>query len=253
MNAARKGVATAILNGKLYAIGGTRQLSGQGWQGLSSVEIFDPQTGQWSAGPTLPNVVKYGTAKTVSGKILLFGGYVSGNQNSSQVLELDPATNQWTPKASMPTARRGSAVVSIAGKVWVLGGNTGGDTASTATDKVEFYDVETNSWTIGLSLTMARHDPSVWIANNRIYVAGGSASNDSYLNSIEAYDPTTNQWVAIGNLPENKCAADAAILDGKVYVVAGIRNTNTYTNKVYAADLPPPAMNLYFKEIQIDV
>ena len=35
MSVARRGVASAVLNGKLYAIGGN---------GLSSVEVYDPST-----------------------------------------------------------------------------------------------------------------------------------------------------------------------------------------------------------------
>ena len=95
MSVARQGIATAILIGKLYAIGG---------QGLSSVEIFDPATGQWSAGPALPSEVNHGTAITLGGKILLVGGNNSANQPINQVLELDPATNEWNQKAPMPMA-----------------------------------------------------------------------------------------------------------------------------------------------------
>ena len=42
---ARADVSTAVLDGKLYAIAG---------EGLTSVEIYDPQSGQWSAGQLSP-------------------------------------------------------------------------------------------------------------------------------------------------------------------------------------------------------
>ena len=51
MSVARQGVASSVLNGKLYAIGGV---------GLSSVEVFDPSTGNWSTGPALPSEVNLG-------------------------------------------------------------------------------------------------------------------------------------------------------------------------------------------------
>ena len=53
MSAAREGVACAVLDGKLYAIGG---------DGLSSVEVFDPSNDSWSAGVSLPSEVNHGTA-----------------------------------------------------------------------------------------------------------------------------------------------------------------------------------------------
>ncbi len=42
------GVASAVLNGKIYAIG---------CSGLSSVEIYDPSTESWSFGVALPSDV----------------------------------------------------------------------------------------------------------------------------------------------------------------------------------------------------
>ena len=49
-------------------------------------------------------------------------------------------------------------------------------------------------------------------------------------------------------MPENKYSAEVAILNEKLYIIAGRRQDEDYSSKVYAADLPPPAMNLYFKE-----
>ena len=46
MSVAREAVACAVLNEKLYAIGG---------EGLSSVEIYDPSSESWSAGVALPS------------------------------------------------------------------------------------------------------------------------------------------------------------------------------------------------------
>ena len=59
------------LNGKLYAIGG---------DGLSSVEVFDPLTWNWSAGVALPSEVNHGTAITVTEKIYLVGGRNASNK-----------------------------------------------------------------------------------------------------------------------------------------------------------------------------
>ena len=60
MSVARHGVASAVLNGKLYAIGGVN---------LNTVEIYDPSTESWTAGTSLPSEVNHGNAITVGGKI----------------------------------------------------------------------------------------------------------------------------------------------------------------------------------------
>ncbi|MDG1139779.1 MAG: kelch repeat-containing protein, partial [Opitutales bacterium] len=221
MSAARKGVACAVLNGKLYVIGGV---------GLTSVEVFDPSSGNWSAGIALPSEVKWGTAITVDGKIYLIGGMTASNQNLKQVLCFDPSTSQWSAKANMPTARHGMKLVRFENRIWAIGGSVGSDT-----NKVESYDPATDSWQAEASLTTARHWPVVWFANGRIYVGGGRAG--SYLNSIEVYNTATKQWTSAGNLPENKYIADTVVLNGKAYVVAGETAYNVYSNKVFAADL----------------
>ena len=79
MTTARQGVASAVLNGKLYAIGG---------QGLSSVEIFDTSTESWSLGVALPSEVNHGTAIISNGKIYSIGGQNASDQNINQVLLL---------------------------------------------------------------------------------------------------------------------------------------------------------------------
>jgi len=218
MSAARTGVAAAVLNGKLYAIGGA---------GLSSVEIFDPATGQWTAGPALPGLLAYATAITVDGKILLIGGKNAADQNVNQVLELDPGSNQWSQKANMPTARHGMKLALFDGKVWAIGGVAGAQT-----DVVEIYDPANNSWTSGPSLPIARPWPLAWAFNEKLYAAGGS-----FLNSINVYDPAGNVWVTAGSLPENKYVADSAILGGKLYLATGQTALSTYSNKLHAADL----------------
>ncbi len=222
MSVARAGLASAVLNGKLYAIGG---------EGLSSVEVFDPNTGNWTAGVALPSEVNHGTAITVSDKIYLVGGRNSLNQDINQVLSFDPSTNQWIAKANMPTARHGHKLVWFEGRIWAIGGSI---------NKVESYAPTTNSWQNEVSLTTGRNWPVAWIANGRIYCGGGQN-----LNSTEYYDPVTKQWSSGGNFPENKYGADAVVLNDKAYIMGGSPMTNVYSNKVFAADLNASVDGIY--------
>jgi N-acetylneuraminic acid mutarotase len=229
MSVARHGVACAVLNGKLHAIGGV---------GLSSVEVFDPLNGNWSAGVALPSVVYSGAAITVNDKIYLIGGYNASQQRINQVLCFDPSTSQWSTKANMPTARQGAKLAWLENRIWAIGGNDGSNT-----NKVETYDLVTDTWQAEASLTTARNWPVAWVANRRIYVGGGH--NGSFLNSIEFYDPVTKQWSSAGNFPEIKYVADAVVLNEKVYVIAGATANGVYSNKVFAADLNASMEGIY--------
>ena len=113
MSVARAGLASAVLNGKLYAIGGI---------GLSSVEVYDPSTGKWSAGVSLPSEVNRGTAITVIIRFILVGGINASEQNINQVLCFDPSTSQWSAKANMPTARDGVKLAWLENRIWAIGG-----------------------------------------------------------------------------------------------------------------------------------
>jgi N-acetylneuraminic acid mutarotase len=228
MSVARGAVATAILNGKLYAIGG---------QGVASVEVYDPSTESWSAGVALPSEVNHGTAITVNEKIYLIGGRNASEQNMNQVLCLDPFTNQWSTKANMPTARHGAKLVWFEDRIWAIGGR------SPNMSKVESYNPITDSWQTEVPLSANRGWPVAWVASGRIFVGGGD--NGSYLSSIETYNPTAKQWSNLGNLPENKFVADAVVLNDQVYVIAGQTASGVYSNKVYAADLNASVAGVY--------
>ena len=129
----------------------------------------------------------------------------------NQVLCFDPSSNQWNEKANMPTARDGGRLVWFENRIWVIGGR---DDGSDAINKVESYDPSSNSWQSEASLPTARIWPVAWVANDRIYVGGGT--NGSYLSSIDVFDPSTNKWSSAGNFPENKDHADAVVLNDRV-------------------------------------
>ena len=86
MSVARGGVASAILNGKLYAIGGS---------GLSSVEIYDPSTNTWSLGPALPHAVNSGCAIVANENLYHIGGWLN-NQNFKSSSMLRTKLKSWT-------------------------------------------------------------------------------------------------------------------------------------------------------------
>ena len=229
MSVPRERIASATLNGKLYAIGGVD---------LSSVEIFDPINGNWTAGVSLPSKLQDGTSITVDGKIYLIGGRNSSNKNLNQVLCFDPSANQWLAKANMPTARHGHKLVWFENRIWAIGGMD-----RSTLKKVESYDPNTDSWQDEASLTITRNWPVAWIVNGQIY-AGAGAENSSIKNSIEVYNPITKQWSNSGNIPESKYHADSVVINDKVYIIAG-NNSSSYSDKVYAADLNASLAGVY--------
>ena len=69
----RSGVMTAVINGKLYAIGGNNGVQ------LSNVEIYDPATNTWTTGTAEPTARYGGAAGVIGSKIYATGGYDASN------------------------------------------------------------------------------------------------------------------------------------------------------------------------------
>jgi N-acetylneuraminic acid mutarotase len=226
MSVARAGVATAVLNGKFYAIGG---------QDLITVEVYDPSTDSWSYVGSLPNTNYGGSAVAVAGKIYLFGGTSSPNQ----VLSFDPSSNQWSAKANMPTSRFSHKVVFFQNRIWAISGNDNGS----ASINVESYDLESDSWQTEASLNSPVIWGVAWVANGLIYIGGGH-NGSQHLSSISFYDPKLEKWLDAGQFPEVKYASDSVVLNDKVYVIAG-HNGSSFSNKVFAADLNASMEGVY--------
>lgn len=105
MPTARSHLTTSLVNGKIYAIGGT---SGPpGWPGLSTVEIYDPITDSWTKGMDMPKSRLECHSSVVDGKIYVFGGLNSSWIGLNRVEVYDPTTDSWTSLSNMPTARGG--------------------------------------------------------------------------------------------------------------------------------------------------
>lgn len=101
---ARSWAAACALNGKLYVIGGYATTATPGpW--LNRLDIYDPGTNTWSAGPPIP--VSLGIYQHV---VLALGGrvVVLGGGNASRALDtiyrFDPGAGTWTLGAVLPRA-----------------------------------------------------------------------------------------------------------------------------------------------------
>jgi hypothetical protein len=136
MPTARTYVSTSAVNGKIYAMGG--KLSHPGFQGLATVEEYNPATNTWTKKADMPTARASFSTSVVNGKIYAIGGLTTGELNHlSLVEEYDPATDTWTRKADMPTARIALSTSAVNGKIYAIGGYVG-DFIAIST--VEEYD-----------------------------------------------------------------------------------------------------------------
>jgi len=124
MPTARHHVSSAMVDGKLFALGGRRP----GNEALDAVERFDPATGDWARLDPMPQGV--GGAKTAvsRGEIVLTAG---GDDRAWQegkgwvtpsVWRWRPPNGPWRRLPDLQQARHGHETVIGADRIWVLQG-----------------------------------------------------------------------------------------------------------------------------------
>ena len=163
MPTARKArFAAAVVNDKIYAIGG-----GLLGQAMSTVEEYDPVTDTWTTKADMPTKRCLLSASVVDGKIYAIGGAISAIRPT--VEEYDPATDTWTTKADMPTQRKGLSTSVVNGKIYAIGGWPG----STTSTIVEEYDPATDSWVRKADMLAEKGGHTSAAVGGKIYVIGG--------------------------------------------------------------------------------
>jgi Kelch motif/Galactose oxidase, central domain len=134
----RNDLALVVLrNGRVLAAGGAT--GGETSPRLTSAEIFDPDTGQWT--PTGPmtaarSEVEYASVLLPDGRVLVPGGYTAAHTPVSSSDLYDPRTGTWTASGSMSVVRAGHSSIVLRGirGVLVMGGTATGGTATANVD-----------------------------------------------------------------------------------------------------------------------
>lgn len=138
LNKCKGALAVAVLEGWLYAAGGSHNGSA-----LKSVERYDPIKNEWTqvANMRLPRS-NFGMA-SLQGRLFACGGYC-GISEIEHVECYDPMTNKWSDMSSMNKSRQNHAVVTFGDRIYVIGGSN----SVGILDSIEKYNPDLNLWLI---------------------------------------------------------------------------------------------------------
>jgi hypothetical protein len=186
----RDWISAAVVNDKIYVIGGSDNSGGI----YSMNEMYDPLTNTWTTmTPDPQNRLACGIG-VANGKIYLIGGWIRPGappgEPTSLNEEYDPETDTWTTKAPMPTARNGLAVVEVNDRLYAIGGATDFNPWTNNLNVVEEYDPSTDAWTTVESMPTSRSLLGAAVVNNKIYSIGGMGSS-GYLDTNEEFSGTS--------------------------------------------------------------
>jgi N-acetylneuraminic acid mutarotase len=258
MRVARGGLGVAVVNGKIYAIGG---VSSNGF--LATNEVYDPATNTWTSKEPMPTPRSAFGIAVYQNKIYCLGGYIPEDATGANEV-YDPATDTWETKAPMPTPTLNLQANVVNGKIYLIGGNSNGtlnqvydpanDTwltkasvptavssyASAVVDNKiyvitsnlnQIYDAENDRWSLGapppLPAILGSAGATTGVnAPKRVYVFGADA-NLPYWQlttrsfTAQSYDPKTDSWTVRASIPTGRYSASVAVVDDLLYVIGG--------------------------------
>ncbi len=249
MPTARGGLGVAVVNGMIYAIGGSNNNTQ-----LAVNEEYNPVTDAWTTKTPMP-IARSGFAIAVyQNKIYCIGGttgssdnFVSGFTGVNEVY--DPATDTWATKMPMPTPRADLCASIVNGTIYCIGGKKywGVDPFYQELNVTEAYNPASNSWTTKSPMPIPVLGAASAVLDGKIYIIGGARHFQqgwelSTVGSTQVYDPENDAWSTRASLPngvtESYAAAGATsgvTAPKKIYVVGGSNQTN-YSEITYVYD-----------------
>jgi len=210
------GIALAVLNDALHALGGVgtyiSSASDGGYDSYATNWIFDPVRNSWAAGTPMRDARAGHTAVTLGGKIIVYGGYDQsagsgvGRDDFSSIgsTEIyDPAQSTWTSVKDGPERSWHAAAV-VGDLMYVVGGT------NCYMDKLCYshvdpypdtgflssasrYNPANDSWTELPPMSTPRYGPAAAEFNGELWVFGGFDGNWT-LDTVEVFDPLRNTW-----------------------------------------------------------
>jgi N-acetylneuraminic acid mutarotase len=232
MNQARNNLGMAVVNGKIYAIGGLNE--SQSFLGTN--EMYDPETDKWVSKTPMPTPRSQFAISVYQNKIYVTGGllkepFVDRVRVSDANEVYDPSTDTWETKASMPTPRSGLSASVVKGKIYLLGGGQEFPYPNWGPSSInEVYDPETDTWATKTSMPQRVFLAASVVVNEKIHVLGGQFEflGGGYGDFHQVYDPENDTWTTATPVPEGFFSAGAGATTGtyapkRIYVIGGER------------------------------
>ncbi|REJ72343.1 MAG: hypothetical protein DWQ29_21430 [Planctomycetota bacterium] len=223
-----QGLALVAHDGKLYRIGGFTAKNAKGedhdlWS-QSSVARFDPQHGEWSEMPPLPEPRSSFDAAVLGDSIYVVGGWSMEGEgehvwhNSAWRLDLSQESPEWQALPTPEFHRRALAVAAHDGKLYAIGGmqEEGGPTR-----RVDVFDPESGTWSEGPELIgvdgITGFGASAFATGGRLYVS-------TIKGTLQRLSEDGSNWELVGKTPTARFFHRLLPLDDERLLVVGGAN-----------------------------
>lgn len=215
MPTARSGLAVGVVDGILYAVGGSNPAAG-----LNTVEAYDPVAGIWYGRTPMRRGKSDLGVGVVGHRLYAVGGDDISTFGSRKVTEAyDPVSNSWTDRAEMPRERTSFGVAIVGGILYAVGGFE--------VAQVDAYDPASDHWTTPSRVPTQRASLNAGAIGGIIYAVGGDLLFGRGAVALnEALDLNVRPSVAAGGVVNGasfRAAADpnGAVAPGTIVSIFG--------------------------------
>jgi N-acetylneuraminic acid mutarotase len=225
MPTARSEVTSAVLDGKIYVVGGFEN----GHSTTSVVEVYDPVANEWTTVAPLPQPLDHTAAAAFDGKLYVVGGgYLDRDSLSDRLFIYNPTSDNWTEGANLPNARGAMTANFINGVLYVVGGVDSQKTLSS----ILAHNISSNTWSEKAPMpTTEREHLTSAVVDGKLYVMGGRTNGMSAnVDTNEVYDPKTDRWTVLEPMPSKRGGLASAFVNGSIYVFGGEQPSGTFSN-----------------------
>ena len=226
----------AVVDDKLYVIGGFTKAMLSVWHPLGTVYAYDPSKDSWTELAPLPTARGALAVAELGGKLYAISGY-DGEKNPEVVEVYDPGTNTWSSAAPLPTPRDHLAAVTVGQRIYAIGGRVGLNYHQNLAT-VEAYDPTADQWRSVTSMPTARSGITAEVIDGRIYVLGGE-SGDGTFHENERYDPGVDRWEPMTPIPTARHGLGSAVIEGRLHVLSGGPTPGGSFSNVNEVFVPP--------------
>lgn len=218
--------AYAEASGKFYLIGG---------RGERPVDIYDPESKQWTTGVTPPLSMHHFQAVTYDGKIYVIGAFTGGFPDEDPISNMyiyHPEQDQWEKGPLIPEERQRGAAGAVVhqDKIYLVGGIQNGHIDG----HVRFFDVfdpSTGEWAKLPDLPRNRDHFQVAVIDDKLYAVGGRRTSQATerlfeltIPEVDVFDFDTQKWKPLSpaaDLPTERAGSTTITADGKLIVLGG--------------------------------
>ena len=240
---ARYGFGTAVVNGKIYVIGGT-----DGINYLNEVLEYDPALDSWTRKADMPTARSDLAVTVWDNKIYAIGGSRTINDLKNNNEAYDPASNTWSVLAPAPASHLWTTANAVNGRIYLFGsspviwgihsevfdylvaGNAWWDTTHYWNDTLwtdTTYTVVDTIISDSSKTNLKSELPNGKIfycsvsSDNLIYIIGGTTKSGLFPPNPDVYHPATNAWTTASDMIGPVSGPSATLANGYIYVIGG--------------------------------